>query len=278
MKCKCGKENVSTARYCAGCGLLLKSETDQTRTRIITPNKNLTKPLFTRQVLPQTQTQVLSSQRTKTIINPVTQRGSLVGQSQTDIDTLMDTTGSMEWAINGCKEQVHAFAGELAKYGLDCRLGLIEFRDLTVGENINVFEFTNSVEKFQTALGGLRAEGGGPVEESSLDALRESAKRNWRKQAVRIVLLFTDAPPWEPDQEGNTAQQIIDLLIKNSIMVYTIAPALPIYENISACTGGMLFPISPDPKEFRSILNTLGKTVSKTAYLLSRKNRETKGG
>ena len=78
--------------------------------------------------------------------------------------------------------------------------------------------FTKDYAEFGREVGRkLKADGGGDTPESSLDALAVAAGQEFRKEATRVLILITDAPPKIPDKEMQSVDDVADILKKNVI-------------------------------------------------------------
>jgi hypothetical protein len=141
---------------------------------------------------------------------------------QADILFVLDVTQSMQNQIDGLKDGITTFASDLYRAKVDARFACLAFRDLDEGEPSKLLDFkgetfTSSAEVFRQEVGRLRASGGGDVPESSLEAITEAANvTDWRKAAVRTLVLITDAPP-KLARQGNTKDAAIEALRKNKI-------------------------------------------------------------
>jgi Mg-chelatase subunit ChlD len=123
-----------------------------------------------------------------------------------DIMFVLDVTGSMSWAITGIRDGITTFVDELVKRDIDVRVGLVAFRDNSIGEKAAVLafddgDFTSDATRFRTEVAKLTANGGGDAPESSLDALVLAANRLTRADTTAVLLLVTDADPRQPDTE-----------------------------------------------------------------------------
>lgn len=149
-----------------------------------------------------------------------------------DVMFVLDTTGSMQFAIEGVKRAI----GEVAEIYLDSRihirLGLIEFRDRTLAggnsdpqsglpmlerASFTEGEFTTNLNEFRGAVSLLQADGGGPEPESSFDALAEACRSSWQEGSARVLIHITDAPPRIPDREMKSAGDLVEVLTENQI-------------------------------------------------------------
>lgn len=130
-----------------------------------------------------------------------------------DLVLLLDTTGSMESAIDNIRDQLTEFvAGIDEASGGDYRLGLVDF-----GTGVRVLETfaPKNAEALGERLAGLTARGGGETREAwdealmtvvtnrtaaEVDTIDPGAQQgdfsvSWRDEAKKIVLLVTDAGP-----------------------------------------------------------------------------------
>jgi len=57
------------------------------------------------------------------------------------------------------------------------------------------FGFTSSISTMKRHLKGLDADGGGDGPEASSAALAKALNMKWKKNAAKMVVLITDAPP-----------------------------------------------------------------------------------
>jgi Ca-activated chloride channel family protein len=142
------------------------------------------------------------------IIDALRSRGPKV-----DVLFVLDATASMQPQIDGVRKGITDFAKQLSERGLDERVGLVAFRDEKEGEQPQVLEFgndcfTSEYAAFQGAVGSVRADGGGDQPESSYDAIRFAARQPFRKDATRVLLLITDAPPHIPDRATQSVEEV----------------------------------------------------------------------
>jgi hypothetical protein len=105
---------------------------------------------------------------------------------------------------------------------VDARFACLAFRDLEVGEPSELLKFkgetfTSNPKVFRDEVARLRADGGDDPPESSLEAIAEAAGiRDWRKSAVRTLVLITDAPP-KRGREGKAREVATQALRDNKI-------------------------------------------------------------
>ena len=138
---------------------------------------------------------------------------------QTDFAIVVDTTGSMVDDIAGVKGVAAdlvdaAFADGTA----DARIGVVTFKDLTIGEPTEVvLPFTEQTDFAErktaaiAAINGLSVYGGGDLPETAFDGLRlalNGSMGQWRFGAgIMRVAMFTDAPA----KDGDLAAEVTAL-------------------------------------------------------------------
>ena len=127
---------------------------------------------------------------------------------QADIVFVLDVTSSMAEQIKGLQTGITKFAGDLSRAKVDARFGCVAFRDLFFKEEkpeqfpqmttlkFGGEPFTADADAFRSAVRGLEAYGGDDIPETSYEAVAEAAGlKGWRKDATRVLVLVTDAPP-----------------------------------------------------------------------------------
>jgi Mg-chelatase subunit ChlD len=200
-----------------------------------------------------------------------------------DIVFVLDVTASMQWALNDLKNGIGKFADALSQSGIDFRLGLVTFQDLTIpGEKIEVVQFdgsplTASPATFRDKVGLLKAEGGGDIPESSLEGMTEATKISFRQGSTRILLLITDAPP-KVVPESNTPEAVrrvadevkargidsVHLVVER----FDTAVYKPLLSAGTSAAGGKSFDLGDVVRGdtgFEALLDTFGKVVAAAA-------------
>jgi Mg-chelatase subunit ChlD len=137
-----------------------------------------------------------------------------IPRARVDVLFVLDITGSMQWAIDGIRDGINSFVQELTEGEIDARVGLVAFRDNSIGEFAEVIRFrdaafTSDPALFRSKIAALVANGGGDNPESSLDALALAGRQSFRPDATRVLLLVTDAAPRVPDSEVNDVAEVI---------------------------------------------------------------------
>jgi outer membrane protein OmpA-like peptidoglycan-associated protein len=190
-----------------------------------------------------------------------------------DFVFLVDITGSMQPIINSIRSNITNFTQSLLKRGINYRLGLILFGD-DVEKSYNP---TPEVTNFLNWIGTVKAKGGGDVKENALEALETSATLiKWRDEANKVCVVITDAPFHELGEDGEgitdqTHESIIELMQKNQIRVFTIAPPkLDLYKYISSKTRGANYDID---YSFSTILDNFSNQLT-NLYNITYKSEE----
>lgn len=133
------------------------------------------------------------------------------GDNTLNVDVVMciDVTGSMSDIINTVKNNALSFYDSFNNTCIKNGIGLtslntqvIAFRDKNVDTNwleeSPVYSLPADKNSFESFVNGLRADGGGDIPESSLEALeRAFSKTDWGKDDGyhrQVVILWTDAP------------------------------------------------------------------------------------
>ena len=183
----------------------------------------------------------------------------------TDVVFNFDATGSMQPYIDALKEMVIGFSKDLEANNIDVRLGLVEYRDVRIGEATKVHGFAESPEQFRGWIGSLHASGGGDEPESAIDAGYSGINElSFRDNATKVFVWITDASYHEPSENGQTMDALNEELVKRRIITYVIGPELPGYRRLADAMGGIFFDIRNNPEEFRRIVTSLGKSISET--------------
>ena len=220
-----------------------------------------------------------------------------VGQGRpADIVFVIDVTESMQPYIDAIKENMIAFARDLAANNRDYRLGLVTFEDYVVSQYPDCNceyskQLTSDVNKFVGWVGTLHAGGGGDIPEDQLDALAYASTLPFRPDAQAILILITDAPSHKagdgPDRSGDqayrdhhpgdndvtemTGDKVADMLKKNGLTLYAVVPPPfiePAYQEIVDATHGRSYNIITEEGRFASLVREIGHSIA-TEYSLT---------
>lgn len=174
-----------------------------------------------------------------------------------DIVFLLDTTKSMDPFIEGLKKKCIDFAAVVRKDGYDCRLGLIGFGDVQEREKITVFEPTDDLQIFQTRVGTVPRTTGGDEPESSVEALREALRLQYRGGATVCFVHITDAGCHHREQLPKVREE----LRERGVVTYVVS--LNRFANLyqQLCINGGKFYAIEDAK-FDDILLGVAKSIA----------------
>jgi Mg-chelatase subunit ChlD len=200
-----------------------------------------------------------------------------------DVVFVLDVTNSMQWAIDDLKNGIGKFADSLAKARIDFRLALVTFQDITnPGEKVEVVQFkggpfTADAGVFRDEVSRLKASGGGDIPESSLEGVRAACDLPFRKDATKVLLLVTDAPPKVVrfgDPEAAVRQAADRVRDANIDAVHTVVLRLDreAYEPLTKAgadkAGGKYFNLSDvvrGDEGFDAVLASFGSAVTAAA-------------
>jgi hypothetical protein len=222
-----------------------------------------------------------------------------VGQGRpVDVVFVLDVTESMQPYIDAVKQNVIAFAQDLASNNRDYRLGLVTFEDYVVSAypDCNCAyrnTMTSDVKQFTDWVGGLHAGGGGDIPEDQLDALSYAASLPFRPEAEGIIIIVTDAPPhhkgdgsaftqhdqayWDHHKDKNadvtnlTGDDVAATLKKNGLTLYAVVPPpfiAPEYQQIVDATHGRSYNIITEEGRFPELVREIGHSIA-TEYSLT---------
>jgi len=142
-------------------------------------------------------------------------------------------------------------------------MGIVAFGDLTISPPDKIFRFplikdAHRISKaFEEILNKYRTSGGGNTGESSIDALWEAVEGlKFRQGAIKVLLLFTDEPPLDPDTRQRTMNYTITEFERRQILCFCITIPDARFKRLAKETGGNWFLISQDVN-FLSILDQL---------------------
>ena len=177
-----------------------------------------------------------------------------------EIVFVIDSTGSMGGEITAVKNNVAEFAQYLSERSLSLRLGLIDYRDITVDGSdstvVHSAEHSNwmNVTQFITALTEVSADGGGDTDETPIDALAHLTEGTipWSSDAYKFAVLITDAG-YKNDNNHSISgmDDMIQRLQNADIQVSTITTSSNYdeYGNLAGMTGGIQGNLSADFSE-----------------------------
>ncbi len=225
---------------------------------------------------------------------------SFRGQGQgrpVDIVFVIDITESMQPYIDAVKENVIAFAQDLAANHRDYRLGLVTFEDYVVSSFADCGcpyrdKMTSDVHEFINWVGTLHAGGGGDIPEDQLDAMAYASTFPFRPKAQGILILISDAQNhhagdgsaytqhdaayWAHHKPGTevtdlTADKVAEMLKRQGLTLYAVVPPpfiAPDYAFLVHATHGRAYNIITEESRFPELVRQIGHTIA-TEYSLT---------
>lgn len=259
IKCtNCGAANPDDAATCKECFVLLNKEE-----------------------LPSEPAEAVGGTKAEATKFATLSAAKFQSKKQADIMFVFDCTGSMMGEIRAMQDAIIDFASTVKADGLDIRLGLVEFRDCTIGEELVLHDFsgevfTKKVSEFQEAVDKLSASGGGPEPESSPDALMLALEQEFRDCPNKTIVLITDAPPHLPDYHTNSYEEVIDKMKEKNVNQFYVVTMLSypkchvhlkLLEGVQQHGGdGLAFELSKNDEDrkahFVKVLRGLAKSIS----------------
>lgn len=164
---------------------------------------------------------------------------------------IIDRTGSMGGLISEVVENLAEFVRFIESTKVNFRLSLIDYRDITCGEETMVHTFDRSVwsqstEQLIAEMETLYADGGGDEAETLIDALGylvDESVMTFNSDAAKFAIVLTDAP-YKVDNThdiGSMEDMIAALQEKGiKVSVMTNTWCFSEYEDLTSATGGIL--------------------------------------
>lgn len=153
-----------------------------------------------------------------------------------DVIVAIDSTGSMSGWIQQVRSETTTFANQLQAEGFNYRLGLLNFKDISVDGGPWWYGFTGSAATFNSWVNGLSASGGGDWPESDINAMWTAQQKfvsEGRSTAGRMLIVITDAPFKSPES-GYDVTSIGRLLNNNNIVLNIIGSGADAYGQVSS--------------------------------------------
>jgi hypothetical protein len=209
-----------------------------------------------------------------------------------DIVIVLDTSPSMQWALDELKDGIGKLTEALVKARVDYRVGLVMFRDRSdIGPEVVVVQFkggpfTADAAVFQDEVSKIKVLIGTGVDapQPCLEGIEKACALDYRKDATKMLLLITYNPPKvAPGKNLNaavldTANQIKRANLDAAHLVTREKDKDELYGPVmnGGAQPGQFFNIKgvvTGDEGFGTLLNTLGTVVSAAAVA---KNPESK--
>lgn len=126
-----------------------------------------------------------------------------------DVVLVIDTTSSMQFAIDEVKGKLQQLVGTLQRMVPATRVGILVYRDKGDDYVTKWADLSFNTQKLIDFLSNITATGGGDWEEDVKDALDAAVHElKWRKQSKRIIILVGGSPPhpWDVDAVDDIAR------------------------------------------------------------------------
>mmetsp|Transcript_592 Transcript_592/g.1126 ORF Transcript_592/g.1126 Transcript_592/m.1126 type:complete len:716 (-) Transcript_592:17-2164(-) len=173
-----------------------------------------------------------------------------------DIAFVFDTTGSMADDIASAAASAIDTLSALQANVTSLRGSVVEYRDDRCFGDLPArvaLNFTFDINSIQSTIEGLWANGGGDYPESLYSGLMAAFNLEWRTGVKKVAIVFTDAPPQDPEPFGArlTYQDVIEKSLSlDPVAAYFIQTSSGAATNgvseIAATTGGEIFSSSRD--------------------------------
>lgn len=161
-----------------------------------------------------------------------------------NLAVLFDTTGSMGGLINQYKSEATRAAKKILSQG--GKVALYTYGDLNERNLINICDFeTCTIDNIEGNIKSLKIGGGGDIPESLLSAsynLMQEVK--WEIGANKSLIVLTDAPFHNPDRDGITLEEVVELsksIDPVNFYILTDEEVAPKYEELAKLTDGGVY-------------------------------------
>ncbi|MBM4179356.1 MAG: VWA domain-containing protein [Ignavibacteria bacterium] len=194
---------------------------------------------------------------------PITRIKKIDVKERVSVDFIfvLDVTGTMQPNINGIRNNIQSFVGNLQKRGIDYQIGLVLFSDVVEA----VYDPTDSIAKFLGWMSKVSAFGGFDEKENALQALFDASKTRLRPSANHVAILITDAGYHQTGERGSgrtrfSTASLVEYLNEQSMRVFCIVPpSLKEYPKLAEGTRGITFDIN---QPFSKILDQYSERLT----------------
>ena len=125
-----------------------------------------------------------------------------------EIGLLLDCTGSMGSWIDRAKKTIHEIIDKSIKEceedgSLKCRVSFIGYRDINEARRFEVKPFSDNIDEVKKYISEVKADGGADEPEDMQGGLKLCLLQDWTEEAIKRVVIITDAPPHGKQYHGN---------------------------------------------------------------------------
>lgn len=149
-----------------------------------------------------------------------------------DLVFIIDSTGSMYYDIQSVKNNVEEFSKYLESRGVDIRMAVIEYRDITcdgldstILHTVDYTPWHKNTDELKITLGNIEVDGGGDIPETLIDAMGYLLNEDeimFRSDACKFAVVLTDATYKEKNRYDLTMDTLIKKLNEKNIITSVI--------------------------------------------------------
>jgi len=178
-------------------------------------------------------------------------------EGKVELVFVIDATGSMWDEIGNVKTNIGEFAAHLDEMGVDLKMSVVEYRDITCDEPTKVHKYSGSTwhtsaDSLISTLASIDADGGGDTPESVIDGfghVLDNRHMDWSPDAFKFAVLLTDADYKTENIYGySSLEEIANELasINMTTSVITSTYLFDTYNVLNNKTGGLQVDITSD--------------------------------
>ena len=171
-----------------------------------------------------------------------------------DLVFVLDISGSMSGELEGVRNSLNDFLGQLESRKIKGRFGLVTFDD----DARLTHALTPDVRKIVEVMRPLFVTGGRPTGDSSLSGLALAAGLPFDRDARKVVILITDETTDIPDGEIFSTDEVVARLKAahvDEVDVVTLATLTKDYAFLSAAAPGKFFTMDRYGRQTEGLAN-----------------------
>lgn len=183
-----------------------------------------------------------------------------------DIVLVVDLTATMGAMKTVLADMLTGLVPLLAVTYSSVKMALVTFKDEL--ETSVVLNFTN-VLGVQSILSGLTVSGGGDSADNGYGAIRKAAELEWRQDAARVVLLWTDSTSHSRGTSYQRAKMALNF--EDVFFCYGGGTTFAAYDSLATTTGGTHLTATTSAAlqtQFKNVLLDLANPVEDPIYLV----------
>jgi len=186
-----------------------------------------------------------------------------------DIVFILDVTGSMYEEYKKIQKTLLNFAYNLNKIRSKIRIGIITFADRI--EEMQFFPLTDNIDNAILNISKITPYAGGDYKENPYDAIMNLNKMEFDKNAQKVVVFFTDAPPHIRGDKADkgkdftnwTTEEVEKYIKSSSFLLYVVSyERFDEYQRFIDYQKDKFFDIG-NYNDFSEIISALERDISK---------------